>query len=67
MRRIKSSGVAGCCVDERAAGRADSDVGERAGGGVAAGVVAVDLAEVSIMRLARLGARLQNNYGLRKL
>ena len=48
----RSLRAAGCCVDERAAGRADSDVGERADGGVAAGVVAVDLAEVSIMRLA---------------
>ena len=51
-RGLKSSGVAGGCGDERAAVGADSGVGEKADGGVAAGVVAVDWAEVSVMRHA---------------
>ena len=51
-RGLKSSGVAGFCGDERAAVGADSGVGEKADGGVAAGVVAVDWAEVSVMRHA---------------
>ncbi|EOD14353.1 hypothetical protein EMIHUDRAFT_451789 [Emiliania huxleyi CCMP1516] len=64
---LKSSGTAGGCGDERAAVGADSGVGERADGGVAAGVVAVDWAEELLGACSGAGGRWLEPTGPRPL